>query len=203
MYAADCAQPMQEERLMEGRPDLTNEAYAYAKIVGAKLCEYIRREFGTDFLTCVPTNIYGEGDNFSPETAHVIPALMHRFHTAKVAGAPSVTVWGDAATRREFLHVDDLADAIVWLLERQTTDYVNIGTGVETSIGELAQLLKEIVGFRGSVLFDRSRPSGAPRRLLDVTRLASTGWLPHIALPDGLERTYNWYLQSGQCKAAP
>lgn len=182
---------------MEGKPEPTNEAYAYAKIAGMKLCEYIHAEYGMNFISCMPTNIYGEGDNFDPETSHVIPALLRRLHQAKVSDASDVVIWGSGSSRREFLHVDDLADAVVWLLRGyREKQFINIGTGQDVSIRELAERIRRLVGYEGKLLFDPTKPDGMPRKQLDVTRLHEAGWRHRIGLDEGLKRTYDWYLST-------
>jgi GDP-L-fucose synthase len=166
-----------------------------AKIAGIKMCQAYRRQYGFDCISLMPTNLYGPGDNFHPENSHVLPALLRRFHQAKLAGAPAVTVWGTGNARREFLHVDDLADACLFLMERYAGEgIVNVGVGRDMSIGELARLVKEVVGYAGEIAFDPSRPDGTPRKLLDVSRLTALGWTPRIGLREGLEQTYRWYL---------
>jgi GDP-L-fucose synthase len=196
IYPRDCPQPMKEEYFMQGRPEPTNEAYAYAKISGMKLCEYIYDEFEMDFTSCMPTNIYGEHDNFDPETSHVIPSLIHRMHEAKVNNLPEVVIWGTGTSRREFLHVDDLADAVVWLLENyDQKQFLNIGTGEDISIKELAETIKDLVGYEGKLVFDATKPDGMPKKLLDVSRLHETGWRHKISFDEGLQRTYKWYLK--------
>ena len=195
IYPRECPQPMKEEYFMEGKPEPTNEAYAYAKIAGMKLCEYIYDEFGMNFTSYMPTNIYGEGDNFNPETSHVIPSLIHRMHEAKVNNASEVVIWGTGVSRREFLHVDDLGDAVVWLMNNyKEKQFLNIGTGVDISIKELAEMVKETVGYQGELVFDATKPDGMPRKLLDVSRLHEAGWHHKIDFETGLKRTYEWYL---------
>jgi GDP-L-fucose synthase len=197
IYPRDSKQPMKEEYFMEGKPEPTNEAYAYAKISGMKMCEYIYDEFGQKFTSCMPTNIYGENDNFNPDTSHVIPSLIHRMHEAKVGKAQQVVVWGTGNSRREFLHVDDLADAIVWLLENyEEKQFLNIGTGEDISIKELAEIIKRLVGYDGNLVFDATKPDGMPRKLLDVSKLHATGWRHKISFEEGLKRTYDWYLEN-------
>lgn len=197
IYPRDCAQPMKEDYFMTGKPEPTNEAYAYAKIAGMKMCEYIYDEFHLNFTSCMPTNIYGENDNFDPETSHVIPSLLRRFHEAKIAKAPEVVIWGSGESRREFLHVDDLASAVVWLLNNYSNkQFLNIGTGEDISIKELAALIKELVGYEGELVFDTTKPDGMPRKLLDVTRLHSAGWKHDIDFKKGLKSTYDWYLSN-------
>ncbi|HVQ45028.1 MAG TPA: GDP-L-fucose synthase [Candidatus Saccharimonadia bacterium] len=198
IYPRESPQPMKEEYFMTGRPEPTNEAYAYAKIAGMKLCEFIYDEHHMNFISCMPTNVYGENDNFDPETSHVIPSLLRRMHEAKVSNAPEVVIWGTGVSRREFLHVDDLADAIMWLLESyDQKQFLNIGTGEDVSIKELAILVKELVGYEGELVFDATKPDGMPKKLLDVSKLHEAGWKHSIELKDGLKRTYEWYL-SGQ-----
>jgi GDP-L-fucose synthase len=195
IYPRMCEQPMREEYLMEGKPEPTNEAYAYAKIAGMKLCEYIHAQYGMNFISCMPSNIYGQNDNFDPETSHVIPSLLHRVHQAKAAGRPEVVIWGTGATRREFLYVDDLADAVVWLLDGYTQrQFLNVGTGEDVSIRELAEHIRDVVGYGGSLRFDPTKPEGMPRKLLDVSRLHAAGWHHRTGLVEGLRRTYDWYL---------
>lgn len=195
IYPREAAQPMKEEYFSEGKPEPTNEAYAYAKIAGMKLCEYIYDEFGMNFTSCMPTNIYGEGDDFNPETSHVIPSLIRRMHEAKVSNAPEVVIWGTGVSRREFLHVDDLANAVVWLLTNYTEkQFLNIGTGEDISIKELAEQIKELVGYQGALVFDATKPDGMPKKLLDVSKLHTAGWHHKIGFEEGLKRTYDWYL---------
>lgn len=195
VYPRECPQPMREDYLMMGKPEPTNEGYAYAKIAGIKLCEYIYEQFGLNFVSCMPTNIFGEHDNFDPGSSHVIPALMHRIHTAKVNGDPEVVIWGSGTSRREFLHVDDLADAIVWLLTNYNEkQFLNVGTGEDVSIAELAGVLKTVIGYRGRLVFDTTKPEGMPKKLLDVSRLHDVGWRHQIDFEVGIRRTYEWYL---------
>jgi GDP-L-fucose synthase len=195
IYPRDSPQPMKEEYFSKGSPEPTNEAYAYAKIAGMKLCEYIYDEYGLDFTSCMPTNIYGENDDFNPETSHVIPSLIRRMHEAKVSNTPEVVIWGTGVSRREFLHVDDLADAVVWqLTQYDKKQFLNIGTGEDISIKELAFIVKELVGYEGELVFDATKPDGMPKKLLDVTLLHEAGWKHKIQFEDGLKRTYDWYL---------
>lgn len=197
IYPRESPQPMKEEYFSQGTPEPTNEAYAYAKIAGMKLCEYIYDEYNLDFTSCMPTNIYGENDNFDPETSHVIPSLIRRIHEAKVNNIPEVVIWGTGVSRREFLHVDDLADAVVWLLTNYTEkQFLNIGTGEDISIKELAEQIKELVGYQGSLVFDATKPDGMPKKLLDVSKLHTAGWQHKIGFQEGLARTYNWYLNN-------
>ena len=195
IYPRDCKQPMREDYFFEGKPEPTNEAYAIAKIAGMKLCEYIHTEHGLAFISCMPTNVYGEGDTFDFEKSHVIPALIRRMHEAKASGAPEVTIWGSGNSRREFLHRDDLADAVFWLMQNyEAKDFLNVGTGTDISIKELAGLVKEVVGYHGRLVFDTTKPDGMPKKLLDVGKLHSLGWHHQIKLEDGLQRTYRWFL---------
>lgn len=195
IYPRECPQPMKEEYFMQGKPEPTNEAYAYAKIAGMKLCEYIYDEFNLNFTSCMPTNIYGENDNFNPETSHVIPSLLRRMHDAKVTNAPEIVIWGTGVSRREFLHVDDLADAVVWLLQSyDQKQFLNIGTGEDISIKELAEQVKDLVGYEGKLVFDVTKPDGMPKKLLDVSKLHEAGWRHKISFEEGLKRTYKWYL---------
>lgn len=197
IYPRESPQPMKEEYFSEGKPEPTNEAYAYAKIAGMKLCEYVYDEFNLDFTSCMPTNIYGENDNFDPETSHVIPSLIRRIHEAKINNSPEVVIWGTGVSRREFLHVDDLADAIVWLLNNYSEkQFLNIGTGEDISIKELAEMIQQMIGYTGNLVFDSTKPDGMPKKLLDVSKLKAAGWQHTIDFKAGLERTYKWYLQN-------
>lgn len=195
IYPKLAPQPLREEYLLTGPLEETNEAYALAKIAGLKLVQAYRRQYGRSWISAMPTNLYGPGDNFSPEGSHVLPALIRRFHEAKLAGNPSVTVWGSGKPLREFLYVDDLASACLLLLEEYDDDIaVNVGSGQEISIANLAKLVSEVVGFGGKIEFDSSKPDGTPRKLLENSRLSSLGWLPKISLQSGLENTYDWFL---------
>jgi GDP-L-fucose synthase len=195
VYPKDCPQPIKEDYFMTGPPELANEAYAYSKVAGLKLCEYIFEEFGMRFISCTPTNIYGENCDFNPETANVIPSLLRRIHEAKLNNTPEVVVWGTGASRREFLYVDDLADAVIWLMNNYSDkQFLNIGTGEDISIKELARYIKKLVGYKGELVFDSTKPDGAPRRLLDVSKLNATGWIHRTNFEEGIERTYDWYL---------
>ncbi|OGQ46675.1 MAG: GDP-fucose synthetase, partial [Deltaproteobacteria bacterium RIFCSPLOWO2_02_FULL_46_8] len=170
IYPRECPQPMKEEYFMDGKPEHTNEGYAFAKIAGMKLCEYIYTEFDKKFISCMPTNIYGENDNFDPESSHVIPALIRRMHAAKINSAKEVVIWGSGNSRREFLHVDDLADAIYFLMQNyDRKQFLNIGTGEDISIKELAFMIKDIVGYEGELIFDTTKPDGMPKKLLNVS----------------------------------
>lgn len=195
IYPKFAPQPIKEDYLLTGSLEPTNEWYAIAKIAGLKMCQAYRREYGFNAISLMPTNLYGPEDNFDLQNSHVLPALLRKFHEAKISGAESVTIWGSGTPRREFLHVDDLAEAVVYLFERyEGEDIVNVGWGEDVSIRELATLIGDIVGFRGTLAFDPTKPDGTPRKLLDVTRLADLGWRPRIALRDGVAATYDWYL---------
>jgi len=188
-------QPIPEAALLTGPLEPTNEWYAIAKIAGIKLCQAYRRQHGCDFISAMPTNLYGPGDNFHPENSHVPAALLRRFHEAKEAGAKEVTVWGTGKPRREFMFVDDLADACVFLMRRYSDDgHVNVGTGIDIAIADFAQTIKRIVGYHGSIAYDTSRPDGMPRKVMDVSRLAGLGWTAPTSLEDGLQRYYRWFL---------
>jgi GDP-L-fucose synthase len=195
IYPRLAQQPIAEEELLTGPLEPTNEWYAIAKIAGIKLCQAYRRQYGADFISAMPTNVFGPGDNYHPDNSHVIAALIRRFHEAKTTAAPMVTVWGTGTPKREFIYVDDLADACVTLLENYSGELpLNIGTGIDLTIAELAQLIAEVVGYKGELIFDSSRPDGTPRKLLDVTKLKDLGWSARTPLRLGLERTYAEYL---------
>ncbi|MBV9834320.1 MAG: GDP-L-fucose synthase [Alphaproteobacteria bacterium] len=197
IYPRLAPQPIVEEALLTGPLEPTNEWYAIAKIASLKLCAAYRRQYGCDFIAAQPTNLYGPGDNFNLESAHVIPALMAKIHAAKVTNAPAVELWGTGTPLREFLHVDDLADALVFLVQHYSDElHINIGTGEEISIGDLASTLAEVIGFGGVFRYDRGKPDGTPRKLADVARLQAMGWRASSSLRDGLARTYAWYLQN-------
>ena len=182
--------------MLTGPLEPTNQWYAVAKIAGIKLCQAYQRQYGCQFISAMPTNLYGPGDNFDLETSHVMPALIRKCHDAKMAGASSVTIWGTGTPRREFLHVDDCASACLFLLENYVAeDIVNIGVGEDVSIGRLAELVKEAVGFQGDLVFDSSKPDGTPRKLVDVSRMREMGWTAEIGLEQGLSMTYDWYLK--------
>jgi GDP-L-fucose synthase len=215
IYPRECSQPMKEEYLLSGKLEPTNEPYAIAKIAGIKMCQSYNRQYGTHFISVMPTNLYGPGDNFDLETSHVLPALIRKFHEAKIRSqksevrdqreevrgkklenSDSVTIWGTGTPRREFLHVDDLADACVFLMKRYDEgEIINIGIGKDITIRELAELIQGIVEFKGSIQYDSSKPDGNLRKLLDVSRLRSLGWKPKIALREGIEMTYRWYTE--------
>lgn len=197
IYPKFAPQPMKEEHLLTGELEPTNEPYAVAKIAGIKMCQSYNRQYGTNYISVMPTNLYGPGDNFDLNSSHVLPAMIRKFHDAKEQGAPSVTVWGTGSPRREFLHVDDLADACVHLMQHHDgSEIVNIGYGEDVSIRELAELVRTIVGFQGEIVFDHSKPDGTPRKWLDSSRLRAQGWNPGISLADGVARTYESYRTS-------
>ena len=208
IYPRNAAQPMKEDALLTGPLEPTNEPYALAKIAGIKLCESYNRQHGTDYRAVMPTNLYGPFDNFHPENSHVLPALLRRFHEAKLAQAPEVVVWGSGRPMREFLHVDDMAEASLHVLRLDRATYeahtqpmqrhVNVGTGVDVTIRELAEQVAAVVGFDGQLTFDASKPDGTPRKLLDVSLLAQLGWRARITLREGLEQTYAWFLDHAQ-----
>ena len=205
IYPKHAPQPMKEEHLLTGPLEPTNEWYAIAKIAGVKMCQAYNRQYGTRFLSAMPTNLYGPGDNFDPETSHVLPALLRKFHEAARDGSPYVEIWGTGTPRREFLHVDDLADACVHLMERsdEAPDLVNIGAGTDISIRELAELIRDVVGYEGDLRFDTSKPDGTPRKLLDVGRMSALGWRAAVDLRGGIERTYAWYVRQASGLEAP
>ena len=199
IYPRDAPQPMTEEALLTGPLEPTNQWYAIAKIAGLKLCQAYRRQHGCDFITAMPTNLYGPGDNFDLASSHVVPALMRKAHEARMAGEDALAVWGTGRPRREFLYVEDLADALVFLLRNYSGEsHVNVGTGKDIAIGELAALIAEVVGFAGTLTFDPSKPDGTPRKLLDVSRLTALGWSPSTGLRDGLTATYRWYCENAR-----
>lgn len=195
IYPKYAPQPIKEDYLLTGLLEPTNESYAIAKIAGLKMCQAYRRQYDFNVISLMPTNLYGPGDNFDLETAHVLPALIRKFHEAKQTCAQSVTVWGTGSPRREFLHVDDLADAAVFLMERYGGEsFVNVGCGAEVSIAGLAELVRDVVGYEGNIVYDTSRPDGTPRKLLDVSRLTALGWTASIPLREGIRQTYEWFL---------
>lgn len=197
IYPKLCPQPIKEEYLLTGPLEPTNEWYAVAKIAGIKLAQAYRRQFNLDATSLMPTNLYGPGDNFHPTGSHVIPALIRKFHEAKISGQESVTVWGTGRPRREFLHVDDLASAAVFLMQNySSSEIINVGVGEDVSIAELATLVGKVVGFGGEIQFDTTKPDGTPRKLLDVTRVNQLGWKASIPLEAGLTETYSWYVEN-------
>ena len=197
IYPKHAPQPMPEDCLLTGPLEPTNEWYAIAKIAGLKMCQAYRRQYGFNAISAMPTNLYGPGDNFSLKSSHVLPALLRKVHEAKEAGAAEVEVWGTGKPRREFLHVDDLADACFFLMQNYDGDgWVNVGWGRDETIGELADTIRRVVGFTGDLRFDTSKPDGTPRKLLDTTRLAALGWSPKIGLEAGIRSTYEWFLNN-------
>lgn len=197
IYPKLAQQPMKEEYLLSGKLESTNEPYAIAKIAGIKMCQAYNRQYGTNFISVMPTNLYGPNDNYDLHSSHVLPALIRKFHEAKHSGANFVEIWGTGNPRREFLHVDDLADACVYLMNQYDEDeIINIGVGEDISIRELAEKIKEVVGYRGRIVFDTSKPDGTPRKLVDVTRLNQWGWKASIPLEEGLAATYQWFLDN-------
>ena len=196
IYPRLAPQPMPETALLTGPLEPTNQWYAIAKIAGVMMCQAYARQYGFDAISAMPTNLYGPGDNFDLQTSHVLPALLRKFHTAKLQGDPTVTIWGSGSPRREFLYVDDLADALCFLMERyDSAEIINVGCGEDVTIAELATLVAEVVGFRGELAFDRAKPDGAPRKLLDVGKLTALGWRAKTPLVDGIRATYAWYLE--------
>ena len=197
IYPRECPQPMSEAHLLTGRLEATNEPYAIAKIAGIKLCEAYRRQYGCDFISAMPTNLYGPHDNFDLESSHVLPAMIRKFHDAKVDGRREVTLWGTGSPRREFLHVDDLADACLFLVRHYDgLEHVNVGTGEDLSILDLAHLVRDVVHPGARIVFDTTKPDGTPRKWLDVHRLRELGWRHRIALGDGIVSTYAWFVTS-------
>lgn len=195
IYPKMAPQPIREESLLTGPLEVTNEAYAVAKIAGIKLCDHARAQYGSDFISAMPCNLYGTGDNFSLEHSHVLPALIRKMHEAKLRGDASLRLWGTGTPLREFLHADDLAEACVLLLERYSqAGHINVGSGEELSIRQLAELIAQVVGFTGRLEFDPSMPDGTPRKLMDVSRIRALGWQPRISLPEGIRGAYAWYL---------
>lgn len=193
IYPKFAPQPIQESALLSGALEPTNEGYALAKIAGLKMCEKYMTQYGKQFISAMPTNLYGPADNFHPERSHVIPGLLRRFHEAKLTNAPEVTIWGTGTPMREFLYVDDLAEALHVLMERYAEPTtINVGTGEDCTIAELAESIKEVVGFKGTISFDTTKPDGTPRKVLDVSRLKALGWAPQVKLTEGLERAYRW-----------
>ena len=195
IYPKLAPQPMPEDCLLTGPLEPTNEAYAIAKITGLKLCQYYRKQHGVLFHSAMPTNLYGPGDNYHPQNSHVLPGLLGRFHEARESGRPEVTAWGTGTPRREFLHVDDLADAMAFLLgQHSPPDWINIGTGTDVTIRELTELVAEVTGYRGKIVWDATKPDGTPRKLMDVSRLTTLGWRARIALREGVVATYASFL---------
>ncbi len=197
IYPKHCPQPMKEEYLLTGPLEPTNEPYAVAKIAGIKACQSYNRQYGTHYISVMPTNLYGPNDNFDLETSHVIPALIRKFHEAKIRSNPFVTIWGTGTPRREFLHVDDVADACVFLMNNyDQSEMINVGCGEDISIAELAALVKRVVGYTGDIEYDAEKPDGTPQKLLDVSKLKALGWKPKLTLEEGIRRTYAWYREN-------
>ena len=197
IYPRECPQPIKEEYLLSGYLEKTNEAYALAKIAGLKMCAFYNQQYGTDYISVMPCNLYGINDNFSPENSHVLPALMRKFHEAKLNNEKTVTVWGSGTPLREFLNVDDLADACLYLMDHyKGNEFFNVGYGEEVTILELAEMLKKVTGYQGEIVLDPSKPDGTPRKLTDISRLKAMGWQPKITLEEGLKQTYEWYQTS-------
>ena len=197
IYPRECPQPMKEEHLLSGPLEATNEPYAVAKIAGIKLCQAYRRQYGCDFVSAMPTNLYGPNDNFSLTSSHVLPALIRRFHDAKVQGQREMVVWGTGSPRREFLHVDDLADACLFVARHyDQAEHINVGTGEDLTIRELAEMVRDLVHPEAALTFDTSKPDGTPRKLLDVSRLHDLGWHHRIGLREGIEGSYPWFLDN-------
>ena len=195
IYPKHCPQPMKEEHLLSGYLESSNEPYAVAKIAGIKMCQAYNRQYGTCFISLMPTNLYGSGDNFDLETSHVLPALIRKFHEAKIGGNVSVEIWGTGKPRREFLHVDDLADACLFLINYyEETEIVNVGVGKELSIRDLAEMIAEVVQFDGDLRFDATKPDGTPLKMLDVSKLTALGWQAKMPLKEGIRRTYQYYV---------
>jgi GDP-L-fucose synthase len=197
IYPKFAPQPIKEEYLLSGPLEPTNEWYAIAKIAGIKLAQAYRKQYGLSAISLMPTNVYGPGDNFDLRSSHVLPALVRKFHEAKAAGASEIAVWGSGTPRREFLHVDDLADACILLMEiYDDSEIINVGTQEDLTIAELAELVSSVIGFHGAIRYDSSKPDGTPRKLLDISKIRALGWAPTIALRDGIEQTYRWYLDN-------
>ena len=197
IYPKFASQPIREDALLTGPLESTNEWYAIAKIAGIKLCQAYRKQHGRHFISVMPCNLYGERDNFDLMSSHVMPALMRKFHEAKLSGLPTVTVWGSGTPLREFLHVDDLARGVVFCMDRYDEhEHINCGAGTDVTISELARLVKEAVGFEGEIVMDATKPDGTPRKLMDSSRIRALGWEPTISLPDGIARTYRWFREN-------
>lgn len=197
IYPKFAEQPIHEDALLDGKPEPTNEGYAIAKISALELVKFFHRQYGDPFISCMPTNIYGENDNFDLQGSHVIPAMIRKFHTAKMEGADSVTLWGTGSPKREFLYVDDLADACVFLMENYDGDeHINVGSGEEVSIKELAEMIKKSVSFEGDLIFDIDKPDGTPRKLLDTKKMLNMGWTYKVTLCEGIERSYQYFLEN-------
>jgi GDP-L-fucose synthase len=197
IYPRECPQPMKEEHLLSGPLEPTNEPYAIAKIAGIKLCQAYRKQYGCDFISAMPTNLYGPNDNFDLASSHVLPALIRKFHDAKAEGREEVSIWGTGSPRREFLHVDDLADACVFLMRRyDAPEHINVGTGEDLTIRELAETVRDIVHPAARLVFDATKPDGTPKKLLDVSRLHALGWRHRLGLREGIDSSYRWFLDN-------
>lgn len=197
IYPRESPQPIKEEYLLTGKLEPTNEGYAIAKIAGMKLCEKIFEQYGKVFISCMPTNLYGQNDNYDPENSHVISALMRRIHEAKIANSKEVSIWGTGNALRDFLYVDDMAEAVFLIMDKyDKKQFLNIGSGNEINIKDLALLIKEVVGFKGELFFDTTKPDGMPRKLLDISKISELGWKPKIELKVGLEKTYKYFVES-------
>lgn len=197
IYPRNCEQPIEEDYLLNGYLEKTNEPYAIAKIAGIKLCQSYNRQYGTKFISCMPTNLYGPNDNFDLKNSHVLPALMTKMVEAKESGAPQMVVWGTGKPKREFLYVDDLADACVHLMNHyEGEEHINVGTGEDISIAEVAHIIKDVVGYEGELVFDTTMPDGTPRKLLNVSKLNNTGWEAQTSLQEGIQKTYEWYMEN-------
>ena len=197
IYPKDSLQPIKEEYLLSGYLESTNEPYAIAKIAGLKMCEYFREQYGCNFISVMPTNLYGPNDNFEPKTSHVFAALIKKFHDAKIKNYPRVELWGSGSPKREFLHVDDLANALIFLMENyHLKETINVGTGKDISIKELSYTIRNIIGFKGEIEWDTSMPDGTAQKLLDVTKINNLGWKADVELKDGIALTYDWYTQN-------
>ena len=202
VYPKKSKQPIKEEYLLTGPLEVTNDAYAIAKIAGIKMCQSYNKQYGTNYLSVMPTNLYGINDNFHPEDSHVVPSLIRKFHKAKMLNADSVNIWGDGTPRREFLHTDDLAAAVLFLMENYNdSEIVNVGCGQDQTIMELAETIQEVVGFKGYLNFDSSYPNGTPQKILDISKIKLLGWKPNIPLKEGLKQVYQWYGEHN--KSAP
>ena len=201
IYPRECPQPIKEEYLLTGPLEQTNEGYALAKISGMRMCSYFNRQYGTNYISVMPCNLYGINDNFGLENSHVLPALMRKFHKAKISGDPTVTVWGSGKPLREFLYVDDLADACLYLMNHvdgtnSADDFFNVGYGEDITIAELANIIKEVVGYTGEIVFDPTKPDGTPRKLTDISRIKAAGWTPKHTVREGVALTYQWFLEN-------
>ena len=198
IYPKLCPQPIKEEYLLTGELESTNDAYALAKIAGIKTCQSYNQQYGTNFISVMPANLYGINDNFHPDNSHVLPALIRKFHEAKLSNAESVSIWGNGTARREFLHTDDLAEAVLFLMENyDDSEIINVGCGEDQTIWELAETIKKVVGFSGRLDFDTSFPNGTPQKILDISKINSLGWKPRIPLKEGLKQVYRWYAAQG------